>query len=394
MVTFVGLAMAEVCSSYPTAGGLYYWSAKLAKKNGPAWAWFTGWFNLLGQVAITAGIDFGLSAFVCAFMGIAFDVEVTKVILIGTYTVVLAVHGLLNTFGVRLVAIFNNISVWWHVAGVAIVVAMCIILPDSHTSLGTIFSFSQEPSSAGQVPGFINLTGFTKSPIPILGITAYVFLIGLLLTQYTLTGYDASAHMTEETHEADVSGPNGIWKSIVISVFFGYILLLGGLVRDAGSGGLRRGSGVPVPGDGEHRGSGRDLPRLVRQELGDLRVDHRDGRAVLLRYGLHHDQLAHDLRVLTRRRGPRSPVVALDQQADPHPNERDLAGRRAGLVAGRTGVLAGVDRRLLRGDGRRCHRPLHRLRDPDLPAAPSGRRIPGRTVEAGQVEPARSGGSR
>jgi amino acid transporter len=226
MVTFVGLAMAEVCSSYPTAGGLYYWSAKLAKKNGPAWAWFTGWFNLLGQVAITAGIDFGLSAFVCAFMGIAFDVEVTKVILIGTYTVVLAVHGLLNTFGVRLVAIFNNISVWWHVAGVAIVVAMCIILPDSHTSLGTIFSFSQEPSSAGQVPGFINLTGFTKSPVPILGITAYVFLIGLLLTQYTITGYDASAHMTEETHEADVSGPNGIWKSIVISVFFGYILLL------------------------------------------------------------------------------------------------------------------------------------------------------------------------
>ena len=159
-------------------------------------------------------------------MGIAFDVEITKVILIGTYTVVLAVHGLLNTFGVRLVAIFNNISVWWHVAGVAIVVAMCIILPDSHNSLGTIFSFSQEPSTADQVPGFINLTGFTESPVPFLGITAYVFLIGLLLTQYTITGYDASAHMTEETHEADVSGPNGIWKSIVISVFFGYILLL------------------------------------------------------------------------------------------------------------------------------------------------------------------------
>ena len=54
------------------------------------------------QVAITAGIDFGLSAFICAFMNIAFDVEITKVILIGTYTVVLAVHGLLNTFGVRL----------------------------------------------------------------------------------------------------------------------------------------------------------------------------------------------------------------------------------------------------------------------------------------------------
>ena len=226
MVTFVGLAMAEVCSSYPTAGGLYYWSAKLARRNGPAWAWFTGWFNLLGQVAITAGIDFGLSAFICAFMGIAFDVEITKLILIGTYTVVLAVHGLLNTFGVRLVAMFNNVSVWWHVAGVAIVFVMCLVLPDNHTPFSTIFNFSQTEGT-GEVTGFINATGFTKSPLPFLGITAYVFLIGLLLAQYTLTGYDASAHMTEETHEADVSGPNGIWKSIVISVAFGYVLLLG-----------------------------------------------------------------------------------------------------------------------------------------------------------------------
>ena len=59
MTLMVGLAMAEVCSSFPTAGGLYYWSAKLARHNGPAWSWFTGWFNFLGQVAVTAGIDFG-----------------------------------------------------------------------------------------------------------------------------------------------------------------------------------------------------------------------------------------------------------------------------------------------------------------------------------------------
>ena len=58
MVTLVGLAMAEICSSYPTAGGLYYWSAKLAQTNGPIWSWYTGWFNLIGQVGITAGIDF------------------------------------------------------------------------------------------------------------------------------------------------------------------------------------------------------------------------------------------------------------------------------------------------------------------------------------------------
>src|SRR5215510_414492 len=75
MTLFVGLSMAEVCSSYPTAGGLYYWSAKLARKNGPAWSWFTGWFNFLGQVAVTAGIDFGASLFIHAFLTLAFNMS-------------------------------------------------------------------------------------------------------------------------------------------------------------------------------------------------------------------------------------------------------------------------------------------------------------------------------
>src|SRR5689334_4487908 len=76
MVTLVGLAMAEIASAYPTAGGLYYWSAKLAKANPAAWSWFTGWFNLLGQVAVTAGIDFGLAFFVSAFLGLQFGYPV------------------------------------------------------------------------------------------------------------------------------------------------------------------------------------------------------------------------------------------------------------------------------------------------------------------------------
>ncbi len=223
MVTFVALAMAEVCSSYPTAGGLYYWSAKLAPgKGGPAWSWMTGWFNMLGQFAITAGIDFGLAAFMSAFLHIAFNVEITRLILVGVYTGVLAAHGLLNTFGVRLVALFNDVSVWWHMLGVAIIVALVIFVPDHHTSLGTIFGFSKQAGKDG-IPGFINGTGFGSG---FFSSTIYIFLIGMLLAQYTLTGYDASAHMTEETHQADVSGPNGIWKSVVYSVIFGWILLI------------------------------------------------------------------------------------------------------------------------------------------------------------------------
>src|SRR6201997_607901 len=49
MTLLVGLSMAEVCSSFPTAGGLYYWAAKLAPRNGAAWSWVTGWVNLPGE---------------------------------------------------------------------------------------------------------------------------------------------------------------------------------------------------------------------------------------------------------------------------------------------------------------------------------------------------------
>jgi amino acid transporter len=222
-VTFVSLAMAEICSSFPTAGGLYYWSAKVAPKNGAAWSWFTGWFNFLGQVGVTAGIDFGFAAFFSALLNIGFDIEPSKTSLILTYTVVLAVHGLMNTFGIRLVALLNDISVWWHVAGVLVIFAILYIVPDQHTSFGTIFSFSKEASD-GQVAGFINGTGFETG---FFSSTIYVFLIGMLLAQYTLTGYDASAHMTEETHQADVAGPRGIYRSVIISVIFGWVLLLG-----------------------------------------------------------------------------------------------------------------------------------------------------------------------
>ena len=210
MVLLVGLAMAEVCSSYPTAGGLYYWAAKLGGKNSAGWSWFTGWFNLLGQVAVTAGIDFGLSLFADAFLNAAFNYPSTPPWIVLIYAVVLFLHGLLNTFGVSLVARLNDISVWWHLAGVVVIVGVLALVPSHHQSIGWVFSH------------FVNNTGFSFA-----GVSVYVFLIGLLLAQYTFTGYDASAHMTEETHNAAVAGPRGIVWSIIISLVAGWVLLIG-----------------------------------------------------------------------------------------------------------------------------------------------------------------------
>jgi amino acid permease (GABA permease) len=207
MTLLVGLAMAEVCSSFPTAGGLYYWSAKLARKNPAAWSWFTGWFNFLGQVAVTAGIDFGAAFFLNALLDLQWGFDTRPWHTIVLFAAILALHGALNQFGVRLIAVLNNVSVWWHILGVLIIVSVLAFVPSHHQSASWVFTH------------FANGSGW--------GSKFYVLLLGLLLAQYTFTGYDASAHMTEETRSAARSGPRGIVTSILVSLFAGWLLLIG-----------------------------------------------------------------------------------------------------------------------------------------------------------------------
>jgi amino acid permease (GABA permease) len=208
MTLIVGLAMAEICSAYPTSAGLYYWAHKLAPpRSAAAWAWFAGWFNVLGQVAVTAGIDFGAAGFLNAYLDLQFGFKATPGHTIVLFAAILLLHGGLNTFGVRIVAVLNDISVWWHVVGVALIVGALTFVPDTHQSTSFVFTH------------FVNKTGW--------GSGFYVVLIGLLMAQYTFTGYDASAHMTEETHDASTAGPRGIVRSIWTSWIAGFVLLLG-----------------------------------------------------------------------------------------------------------------------------------------------------------------------
>ena len=73
--------------------------------------------------------------------------------------------------------------------------------------------------------------------------------IGGLLTQYTITGYDASAHLSEETQEAADTAAKGMWRSIFYSAIGGWILLLAVPLRRAG----------PSEGHGGRRWRGHDL---------------------------------------------------------------------------------------------------------------------------------------
>ncbi len=213
LVTLVALSMAEICSVYPTAGGLYWWAFAIAKTNKAAWAWFAGWFNFLGQVAVTAAIDYGAAMTTSAFLSLTFGMPVTQLNRFIVFLIIIAAHGLLNMFGVNLVKVLSDVSAWWHIAGVATIVVILAVVPDHHYPIRDVFL--QTANGTG-----LNGTGAAAA-----GIAIYAIVLGLLMAQYTFTGYDASAHLSEETHDASLSAPRGIVFSVVVSLVAGFVLL-------------------------------------------------------------------------------------------------------------------------------------------------------------------------
>jgi amino acid transporter len=216
----VAVSMSELASAFPTAGGIYYWASKLG---GPGWGWFTGWFNLVGLVAVVASVDYVCATFLMNLLGLynlhfifnfgkaaaATNVHYSAHVNFALFAVILLLHGSINAFRSHLVSIFNGISVWWHVIGVGVIVIILAAVPSHHASLSYVFGHR------------INNSGFSHHMY-----WYYVLPVGFLLTMYTITGYDASAHVSEETHGAAESAPKGIWRSVFYSAVIGWIVLL------------------------------------------------------------------------------------------------------------------------------------------------------------------------
>src|SRR6476620_4956334 len=124
--------MSELVSAYPTSGGIYWWASKLG---GPRAGFFTGWLNLIGLIAVTAGVAYGCATFIDLTISTystsyADNYSLSRVFLI--FVVVLALASVLNIFSGHLMAIMNNVSVWWHVVGAAIVILILLFLVDQH----------------------------------------------------------------------------------------------------------------------------------------------------------------------------------------------------------------------------------------------------------------------
>jgi len=215
LILLVAFSMSELASKFPTAGGIYYWASTLG---GPRWGWFTGWFNLVGLVGVVASVDYAAATFLYATFNLfgvdlgIIDFSDSSGILGETFLLfaaILLLHALINIFSSPLVALFNNISVGWHVLGVAVIIGILVLVPDQHQSADFVFTET------------INNSGFGDGMF-----WFYVLPLGFLLTMYTQTGYDASAHLSEETKGASISAAKGIWRSVFWAGLIGWFVLL------------------------------------------------------------------------------------------------------------------------------------------------------------------------
>ncbi|MCP1291513.1 MULTISPECIES: amino acid permease [unclassified Chromobacterium] len=209
----VAAAMAQIASAYPTAGGLYHWASILG---GKGLGWTTAWINLLGLIFVTAAVNFGVydpffKTLVAPLLGLN-----PEQLGWGHQTLFLAVVALsqawLNHLGIKLTTRLTDLSGYLiFVVTLALVVSLLIYAPG--------------PLDFSRLWTFHNYSGADGGAWPRMDNTVMVFLAGLLLTVYTLTGYDASAHTSEETREAARNVPKGILRSVLWSGVFGYLMI-------------------------------------------------------------------------------------------------------------------------------------------------------------------------
>jgi len=210
----VAFGLGQIASSFPTAGGLYHWSSHLG---GKAWGWATAWFNLVGLIAVVSSVDVLL--YTVFFKGIL----LTDTLHMDTSSfgywhqlifvaVVLITQSLLNHYGIDLTTKVTDLSGY-------LIFALTIIL------IIALFAFSPVALDFSRLFSFQNFTGDPGGAVVPFRTesVAFAFLLGLVYVCYTITGFDASAHTSEETKDAQVNVPKGMWTAVFWSWVFGLV---------------------------------------------------------------------------------------------------------------------------------------------------------------------------
>ncbi len=203
------LSMAQIASAFPTAGGLYHWASILGNR---FTGWITAWLNLLGLITVLGAINIGTAYFFAGTFGSYFGFTGTDMQVVGFVATITVLQALFNHLGIKVTTLLTDVSGYIIFATTAVLVLACLFYAPSIdiSRLWTVTNFSGE--AGGNV--------FPQSDN-----TTYLFLLCLLLPVYTITGYDASAHTSEETLKAAYAVPRSIVSAVLWSSLIGWIMI-------------------------------------------------------------------------------------------------------------------------------------------------------------------------
>ena len=218
----VAVTMGQIASAFPTAGGLYHWAATLG---GRGWGWSTAWFNLAGLVAVLAAINVGTFRF--ALGAFAPDIKPTPLLQFVVVALVTASHAIINHLGIRVTRLLTDFSGYWILL-VAVVVTLALLIAAPSYDFERLWTFTNYSGFPHQPPVDPEATEPPEKVEPIWKekeSLLWLFALGFLLPAYTITGFDASAHVSEETENAARNVPRGIVRSVWVSAIFGWVML-------------------------------------------------------------------------------------------------------------------------------------------------------------------------
>ncbi|MBA0842534.1 hypothetical protein Goarm_002354 [Gossypium armourianum] len=193
------------------------------------------------QWAVTTSVDFSLAQLIQVIILLSTGgkngggYEASKYVVIAFHGAILSMHAIINSLPISVLSFFGQLAAVWNLLGMKISglnmnsgLSNSPFLTYSSLLLGVVLLMILIPSVATErASAKFVFTHFNTDNGEGINSKVYIFVLGLLMSQYTLTGYDASAHMTEETKNADKNGPKGIISAIGISIIFGWGYLLG-----------------------------------------------------------------------------------------------------------------------------------------------------------------------
>ncbi|EPS30039.1 hypothetical protein PDE_04989 [Penicillium oxalicum 114-2] len=212
MALLIGSSVAELVSAYPTAGGMYYVTKHVVPSDQmPVFAWSQGFCNLLGQTAGVSSVAYTIAQMLLACISMNTDLHdgqyayspsalQTVLVSIG----VLLVLGIICSLTTKSL---HRIVIWFAPINIVATICICFFLlyltPNKQPASWVFFHFTDDSGWGSKV---------------------FSFFLGFLAVAWTMTDYDGTTHMSEETHDAAVRGPIAIQTAVVVSGVFGWLL--------------------------------------------------------------------------------------------------------------------------------------------------------------------------